>query len=202
MNLEDKLRIYKTKRDFSRTDEPSGRKIIKNKIPIFVIQKHKASRLHYDFRIEVDGVLKSWAVPKGPSTDPGVKRLAIPTEDHPIEYAKFEVFIPEEEYGGGKMIVWDLGTYRINAAETDDRQLKTAEYLENGKLEIWLEGKKLVGGYVLVRTGSGNKPRWLLIKKNDERANRNYDITEQRPESVLSGKTIEELKIIEDEENG
>ena len=194
MNIENKLKPYKSKRDFTKTNEPSGGKIFRNKKPIFVIQKHEASRLHYDFRIEVNGVLKSWAVPKGPSTDPRIKRLAIPTEDHPLEYAEFEGMIPEGEYGGGTMIVWDSGTYRINSVETEGQETKLDETLENGKLEMWLEGKKLKGGYALVRTGSDEKPRWLLIKKNDETANRSHDITMRKPESVLSGKTIEELK--------
>jgi DNA ligase D-like protein (predicted 3'-phosphoesterase) len=145
---------YQRKRDFSRTPEPSGkgRRKRRGKQPIFVIQKHDASTLHYDFRIEVDGVLKSWSVPKGPSTDPRVKRLAIPTEDHPLGYADFEGVIPEGEYGGGTVLVWDRGTYD-NITEKDDGLMPMGKALEAGHALFRLHGEKLRGGYALQRTG-------------------------------------------------
>src|SRR6056297_761444 len=142
---------YRSKRDFDKTGEPRGSSDHKSsKQPCFVIQKHDASTLHYDFRIEVDGVLKSWAVPKGPSTDPGDKRLAMPTEDHPLDYAEFEGVIPEDEYGGGTVLVWDTGTYE-NITEKDDGLQPTSKALENGHLLIRLDGQKLTGGYALQR---------------------------------------------------
>lgn len=156
----------------------------------FVIQKHDAENLHYDFRIEIDGVLKSWAVPKGPSTDKKVKRLAILTEDHPLDYADFEGSIPEDEYGGGTVIVWDSGTYTNIRKEKDEISVKKS--FEDGKIEISLEGKKLKGGYVLIRTGK-NKKRWLLKKMDDEEADARRKPLKTQPESVLSSKTIEEI---------
>jgi DNA ligase D-like protein (predicted 3'-phosphoesterase) len=160
MAPKESLRDYYKKRDFRKTTEPKGRKKKSRGKPIFVIQKHDASNLHYDFRLEVDGVLKSWAVPKGPSTDPKEKRLAIPTEDHPLEYANFEGVIPEDEYGAGTVMVWDRGKY-WNIKE-DEISIEKA--LRRGKLEVWLEGKKLSGGYALVRTGKKKDKRWMLIR--------------------------------------
>ncbi|MGA7875303.1 MAG: DNA polymerase ligase N-terminal domain-containing protein [Desulfoferrobacter sp.] len=193
----DSLKTYRDKRDFRRTGEPAGEEGRKTSDkPIFVIQKHDASHLHYDFRLEVDGVLKSWAVPKGPSTDPREKRLAVPTEDHPMEYADFEGAIPKDEYGGGTVIVWDAGTY-INLREEKEKDHTLMEQaVEQGKVEVWLEGKKLQGGYALIRTGKpgkGEKARWLLIKKNDEKADARRNPTSTEPESVLTGRTIEEI---------
>lgn len=151
---EDPLQKYRSKRDFRRTGEPSGEGQAGAGVePIFVIQKHDASTLHYDFRLEVDGVLKSWAVPKGPSTDPRVRRLAVPTEEHPMEYADFEGVIPEGEYGGGVVMVWDCGTYRNLRAEKGEDGATMDEAIDGGKAEVWLEGRKLRGGYVLIRTG-------------------------------------------------
>jgi len=149
-----------------------------------VIQKHDATSLHYDFRLEVDGVLKSWAVPKGPSTDPRDKRLAMQVEDHPLSYGNFEGVIPEGEYGAGPVIVWDTGPYR-NLSEKP-----MAEALDEGHASFWLEGKKIRGGYSL-RQIEGR--RWLLVKKNDEEADRRRNPVSTQPESVLSGKTIEEV---------
>lgn len=140
---DDSLKKYREKRDFRRTSEPAGGSRQSSGKPIFVIQKHAATNLHYDFRLEVDGVLKSWAVPKGPSTDPGEKRLAVPTEDHPMEYAEFEGVIPDDEYGAGTVLVWDTGSYRNLRAGKDDDGASMAEALKDGKVEVWLEGKRL-----------------------------------------------------------
>jgi len=205
------LEEYRSRRDFRKTGEPSGEPGGKGRNdggqPLFVIQKHYARNLHYDFRLEVDGVLKSWAVPKGPSTDPSEKRLAVPTEDHPLEYADFEGVIPEGEYGAGTVLVWDTGGYRNLMAEKDD-PLTMAEALEQGHAEVWLEGSKLQGGYALVRTGgksgSGGKsgggrssrgePRWLLIKMKGEGADARRNPVSTEPDSVLTGRSLEEIR--------
>ncbi|MFW6056457.1 MAG: DNA polymerase ligase N-terminal domain-containing protein [Chloroflexota bacterium] len=194
MGTDERLEEYRSKRSFDRTSEPSGEDAHKKgDKPRFVIQKHKASSLHYDFRLEVDGVLKSWAVPKGPSTDPSVKRLAMPTEDHPLDYIDFEGTIPEGEYGAGTVIVWDTGTYR-NMKNGD-----LARAIEEGQAEVWLEGKKLTGGYVFIRTGKGDDARWLLKKMDDEEADARRNPVNTQPESVLSGKTIEDIAEASDE---
>ncbi len=146
----------------------------------FVVQKHEASTLHYDFRLEVDGVLKSWAVRKGPSTDPAEKRLAMPTEDHPLAYASFEGIIPSG-YGAGTVIVWDRGTYR-NLRE--DEGLSMQKALNEGKAEVWLEGEKLCGGYSLVHMKG--RDGWLLIKQQDAEADPERDVTSSEPASVLT----------------
>jgi DNA ligase D-like protein (predicted 3'-phosphoesterase) len=192
MPKKNSLEDYNEKRNFGRTPEPAGGKKGNSGKPIFVIQKHDASRLHYDFRIEVDGVLKSWAVPKGPSTDPKEKRLAVPTEDHPLEYAEFEGTIPAEEYGGGTVLVWDMGRYR-NLTEKNGKLIPMAEAVEQGHIVIWLEGKKLKGGYALTRFRKGKDESWLLVKMKDAEANAAVDVTAARPQSVLSGRTIEEI---------
>ena len=190
MSSKDKLREYKEKRDFSKTIEPGGGGS-KTKKNIFVIQKHKASNLHYDFRLEIDGVLKSWAVPKGPSTDKSEKRLAMLTEDHPVEYADFEGVIPEGEYGAGSVIVWDGGKYKNIREEKEN--LSMNECFKDGKIEVSLEGKKLKGGFVLINTGSGDK-RWLLKKIDDDEADARRNPLSTQPESILSGKTVEEME--------
>jgi DNA ligase D-like protein (predicted 3'-phosphoesterase) len=154
--------------------------------PRFVIQKHAANSLHYDFRLEAGGVLKSWAVPKGPSTDPRAKRLAVEVEDHPLGYADFEGVLGAG-YGAGAVIVWDTGTYRNLTEEPVEAAL------DKGHLTIWLEGEKLRGGWTLQRTGGGAKPQWLLLKRRDEGADARRDPVSTRPESVLSGRTIEDL---------
>src|SRR5438094_8564096 len=143
------LEKYAEKRDFTKTAEPKAGKSKDKSSLTFVIQKHDASRLHYDFRLEVDGVLKSWAVPKGPSTDPRDKRLAVPTEDHPLSYRDFEGVIPQGEYGGGTVIVWDAGTYRPLTDEP------FGEALRRGHAAFWLDGHKLRGGYALERFRTG-----------------------------------------------
>jgi DNA ligase D-like protein (predicted 3'-phosphoesterase) len=190
------LAQYRAKRDFAKSPEPAGKgKSSKTGTsPVFVIQKHHASNLHYDFRLEVDGTLKSWAVPKGPSTDPRQKRMAVPTEGHPLDYADFEGVIPEGEYGAGTVIVWDIGPYRNLRAEKGEGKTLMPESIREGKVEVWLEGKKVRGGYALVRTGgAGGKERWLLIKMRDDEADARRDPVSTEPKSVLSGKTLEEI---------
>lgn len=161
--------------------------------PRFVIQKHAARSLHYDFRLEAAGVLKSWAVPKGPSTDPTQKRLAMRVEDHAIEYATFEGVIPKGSYGAGAVIVWDHGPYR-NLTESKGEGVPLEQAVERGHLSVWLEGKKLSGGYALTRVAAGEKERWLLVKMKDEGADARRNPLSTQPESVISGKTIEDLE--------
>ena len=189
------LRNYKKKRDFRKTTEPSGEKESSAGNRIFVIQKHDATNLHYDVRIEIDGVLVSWAVPKGPSTDPEEKRLAIRTEDHPIAYSNFEGVISEDQYGAGVVMVWDKGTYGNMREEKENESVSMKESLKDGKIEINLNGEKLSGGYYLIRTGtSDGDEQWLLIKADDDEADARRNPTSTEPESVLSGKTLEEIK--------
>src|SRR5467141_893509 len=186
------LEEYRKKRNFKRTPEPAGReKSRKSGKPVFVVQKHQATRLHYDFRLEIGGVLASWAVPKGPSLNPADKRLAIRTEDHPIEYADFEGNIPEGEYGAGTVMVWDRGTYEL---DTDG---SAAKRLAEGELKFVLHGQRLKGGFVLIRSnpkssGSSRRENWLLIKRNDEYADRSWNIDDY-DRSVLTGRSLEEL---------
>jgi len=183
------LDTYLASRNLRRPDErttPDG-----HDAPLFVVQKHDASTLHYDVRLEVNGVLKSWTVPKGPSTDPREKRLAQPTEDHPLDYATFEGVIPEGQYGAGPVLVWDLGPYRNLRAE-EDEPVSMQEALEEGKGEVWLEGQKLKGGYALVRIDDADD-RWLLIKMDDDEADARRKPTSTQPRSVLSERTIEEI---------
>lgn len=185
----DLLKEYKQKRDFNKTTEPQGVSEVKLKHPIYVIQKHNASHLHYDLRLEIDGVLKSWAVPKGPSLDPDVKRLAVETEDHPIDYADFEGVIPEG-YGAGTVMVWDIGTFK-NLKK--DQSLE--EDYEKGKLEVVLQGKKLKGGFVLIKThlpGSG-KANWLLKKLDDNEASLKKNPVSTKDKSVLTNRTTSEI---------
>jgi len=187
-----KLAEYQRKRNFSRTTEPTGDKGKPHRQPIFVVQKHGARSLHYDLRLEVDGVLKSWAIPKGPSSDPNVRRLAVPTEDHPLEYAAFEGVIPKPEYGAGAVMVWDYGTYR-NLRDRPDRPFSMRRSIREGKVEVDLQGKKLKGGYVLIRTGFGMKtPGWLLKKMIDEYASPS-EPTATLPDSAKTGRTLEKI---------
>ncbi|HKY59701.1 MAG TPA: DNA polymerase ligase N-terminal domain-containing protein [Gemmatimonadota bacterium] len=188
----DPLHAYRKKRDFRKTGEPSG-KTRKRAGRRFVIQKHAARSLHYDFRLEADGVLKSWAVPKGPSTDPKDKRLAMPTEDHPLDYHDFEGVIPEGQYGAGAVIVWDRGTYRNLTEDDDGEEVPVSEALADGHLKVWLDGEKLRGGYALTRIGKGKDVRWLLVKMDDEEADARRNPVSTEPESVLSGRTVEEV---------
>lgn len=163
---------YQKKRDFTKTKEPKGgtsKGTPEN--PSFVIQKHDATNLHYDFRLEIDNTMKSWAVPKGPSTDPSVKRMAIPTEDHPLEYAAFEGTIPQGQYGGGTVMIWDNGTFRNLKTDENGKPISLSDAYKMGTLEFWLEGQKLKGGYALIKMKQGNmKGNWLLVKMNDEEA--------------------------------
>lgn len=186
------LAPYHARRAFGRTPEPSGGNVVPGSAPIFVIQMHDASTLHYDFRIEVGGVLKSWAVPKGPSTDPRDKRLMLPTDDHPMDYARFEGVIPQGEYGAGTVLVWDAGTFE-NITEKDATLQPVAKALEAGHLLIRLKGHKISGGYALQRTGEGDEARWLLIKMDDDDADARRNPTSTQPESVLSGRTLDEI---------
>lgn len=177
------LTEYKKKRKFDKTPEPGPTKKRTKTGKMFVIQKHRASQLHYDFRLEADGVLKSWAVPKGPSLDPTVRRLAMQVEDHPVDYAKFEGVIPEGEYGGGTVMVWDYGTYEPeNAGDV-------SEALRKGELKFTLNGEKLKGSWVLVRT---RDRQWLLIKHRDYYTTEE-DVTDIAPVSILSRRTLAEI---------
>jgi bifunctional non-homologous end joining protein LigD len=189
---QESLKSYQEKRDFSITSEPLGgidhpsEKTAGERI--FVVQKHAARNLHYDLRLQVGGVLRSWAVPKGPSLNPKDKRLAIATEDHPLEYAKFEGTIPESQYGAGTVIVWDTGPYR-NMTMKDGQVVEMDRALDSGHASFWLEGKKLKGGYAIIRTVRG----WILVKMKDEEADATQDILKAEPRSVLSSRTIEDL---------
>lgn len=186
------LKEYHRKRDFAHTSEPYGKhKQIKKQQLIYVIQKHAASHLHYDFRLELEGTLKSWAVPKGPSLDPKIKHLAVHVEDHPIEYAKFEGIIPEGQYGGGTVMIWDKGYWE----PLDDDPI--AAY-HKGNLSIALHGKKLHGRWKLIRTRgrSTSKEQWLLFKVTDEYScsEKDYDVTVQQPYSAKSDRSLKEIK--------
>ena len=192
----DKLTTYRRKRDFTRTREPAGGGRSKSSKLAYVIQKHAASRLHYDLRLELDGVMKSWAVPKGPSLDPSVKRLAIHVEDHPIEYNRFEGAIPAGEYGGGTVMVWDYGTYTSANGEGDPEQALREGY-RKGDFKFVLRGKRLRGSWVLVRTkGWGDRSRqgqWLLIKHRDDDTDPVTDPVAEYLTSARSGRTMEEI---------
>src|SRR5712691_2251888 len=176
------LTDYKKKRRFDKTPEPGPEKKRTKTGRLFVVQKHRATQLHYDFRLEADGVLKSWAVPKGPSLDPAVRRLAMQVEDHPVDYARFEGVIPEGEDGGGTVMVWDYGTYE---PENSDN---VGDALREGELKFSLNGKKLKGSWVLVRT---RERQWLLMKHRDYYTTEE-DVTEVAPVSILTRRTLAE----------
>lgn len=183
------LKKYQEKRDFRVTPEPKGASYAEapNKELVFVVQKHQASHLHYDFRLEWNGVLLSWAIPKGPSLDPSVKRLAMPVEDHPLEYGSFEGVIPEGQYGGGTVMVWDRGFWVPEIPDVD-------KALRAGQLKFSLHGSKLRGSWALVRTVIGGSPRtkWLLIKHRDRYAS-TADIIVDKPRSVVSKKLLADI---------
>jgi bifunctional non-homologous end joining protein LigD len=186
------LTDYRKKRDFDKTPEPSGAREAEKKSTgslLYVIQKHRATQLHYDFRLEWNGVLLSWAVPKGPSLDPSVKRLAMAVEDHPVDYGGFEGVIPEAEYGGGTVMVWDTGTW-----EPEQEDVEGA--MKKGDLKFTLHGKKLGGSWVLVRTrgfgSSSGRSSWLLIKHRDAYASTD-DVTMREPRSAVSGRLLAEI---------
>ncbi|MEP7159124.1 MAG: DNA polymerase ligase N-terminal domain-containing protein, partial [Chloroflexota bacterium] len=198
------LKTYWRKRDFEKTPEPSGReggrkggegpatppkRVRGSKGGRYVVQRHRATRLHYDFRLEIDGVLMSWAVPKGPSLNPQDKRMAVHVEDHPLSYFDFEGVIPKGEYGGGDVIIWDWGTFAPE--ETDDPGKAVAQ----GELKFSLDGEKLKGRFTLVKTRGydGSQDSWLLIHKKDEDADPKWDVDEH-PRSVKSGRTNDEVK--------
>ena len=195
------LSEYDRKRDFAKTSEPKGgskpkrgRSGAKRRHPRFTIQKHSATSLHYDLRLEIGGTLASWAVPKGPSLDPRDKRLAMRTEDHPLKYLEFEGVIPKGSYGGGPMIVWDRGVFENISKTRAGKPLELEEALEKGDLKLFLLGEKVKGPYALVRTSDpGDREQWLLIKKKGEGADARRRPTSTEPESVLTGRTIEEL---------
>jgi bifunctional non-homologous end joining protein LigD len=185
------LAEYNRKRDFTRTQEPAGTvPKRRGKALQFVIQKHAASHLHYDFRLELDGVMKSWAVPKGPSYDPAVRRLAMEVEDHPISYNTFEGTIPEGEYGGGTVMLWDRGTYE---AEDGGGVESLRRGYEKGDLKIVMHGQRLKGGWVLVRMQRPGRPQWLLIKHRDDTADSALDITAENERSVVTARSMEEI---------
>jgi len=193
MSEDDKLEAYRRKRDFAKTTEPEGTGGKKSEgKPRFSIQKHRSKRLHYDLRLEVEGVLKSWAIPKSPSLDTKTKRLAVPTEDHPLDYIDFEGTIPEGEYGAGGVIVWDIGTYE-NTTSADGKEVPIAEALEKGHATLILSGKKLQGGFALTRTGRGKNERWILVKMRDDFARPDQDILEAEPDSALTGRSVDEV---------
>jgi DNA ligase D-like protein (predicted 3'-phosphoesterase) len=193
MGKNDALRAYRGKRDLGRSGEPSGGRGRPGRRPGFVVQKHGARSLHYDFRLEADGVLKSWAVPRGPSADPAVKRLAVPTEDHPLDYENFEGVIPRGEYGAGAVIVWDTGTYDNRTKDSVGHAVSVADAIERGHVSFDLHGRKLRGGYSLTRIRSGRDPGWILVKKADKFAEPGSDPERDEPESVKSGKDIDQV---------
>jgi DNA ligase D-like protein (predicted 3'-phosphoesterase) len=186
------LQEYRHKRDFRRTAEPRGSRARRAaKTPRFVIQRHDATTLHFDFRLEADGVLKSWAVPKGPSLNPRERRMAVATEDHPLEYVDFEGVIEEGQYGAGTVIVWDTGTYR-NLTERDGHEVPVDEAIDGGHVAVWLEGQKLRGGYALNRFRGENQ--WLLVKMRDDAADARRNPARTQLASVLSGRTNQDLE--------
>jgi bifunctional non-homologous end joining protein LigD len=192
----EQLEEYRRKRDFRKTAEPSGdvEPARKPSRLVFVIQKHAASHLHYDLRLELDGVMRSWAVPKGPSLDPANKRLAMQVEDHPMGYNTFEGTIPKGEYGGGTVMLWDRGTYSPDEpkpGESDEDAVRRG--LKSGKLSFTFHGERLRGSYALVRTDRGPRPKWLLIKHRDAEVRTGTDITEEVMTSVDTGRTMEEI---------
>ncbi len=197
MSRSDPLEKYRRKRDLDRSPEPApGDPRPERKTPIFVIQKHRASTTHYDLRLEVGGVLKSWAVPKGPSTDPSEKRLAIRTEDHPLGYAAFEGVIPEGEYGAGTVMVWDIGPYRNHNRpdEGEDAPPPLDRQIDDGHATVWLEGEKIRGGYALTRIRrSGDGEQWLLVKMDDDEADARRNPTSTENRSATSGRTMDEI---------
>ena len=207
----DPLREYRARRSVERssepgvdrTEEPSGDDVRSpGEAPLFVIQHHDASSEHWDVRFEVDGVLASWAVPKGPSTDPSEKRLAKQVEDHPLDYADFEGHIPEGEYGGGDVIVWDLGPYRNDTVDDDGEPVSMRDAIDDGHVRVTLDGEKLTGGFVLQQAKmNGDPTNWLLIKADDDGADARRNPTSTQRESVLSGRTVDDVAAEAEEES-
>ena len=196
------LDTYRRKRRFDRSDEPSGAggPAEAGGRPVFVVQVHDARRMHFDFRLEADGVLKSWAVPKGPSPDPHVKRLAAPTEDHPMDYRFFEGVIAKGEYGGGTVMVWDEGTFRNMTRNRAGEEVPLGRALEQGHASFWLEGRKLRGGYALTRLPG--QEAWLLVKKVDAHAKTERDADPRRLRSARTGRTLRGIAADDGSEGG
>lgn len=194
-----RLETYRAKRHFDRTHEPRGERRRSDSRPVFVVQIHDATTTHFDFRLEVDGVLRSWSVPKGPSADVQDKRLAMPTEDHPMEYRDFEGVIARGEYGAGAVIVWDEGTYEPLASSTTDKGRTFAEALEQGHATFHLNGTKLRGGYALTRFRGGpnstERESWLLVKKKDARAGGKGAPDPLRARSARTGRTLRQVAV-------
>jgi DNA ligase D-like protein (predicted 3'-phosphoesterase) len=194
MVSDDRLATYRDRRNTRASGEPRGSAKGSDEAPIFVVQRHDASSLHYDFRLEIDGVLVSWAVPKGPSVDPREKRLATRTEDHPLDYAGFEGTIPADEYGGGTVVVWDHGRFD-NLTEQDGAEVPLTRALEEGHIKVALHGEKLSGAFALTHTRMrGDERNWLLVKVDDSDADRRRNPTSTQPASVLSGRTNQDLE--------
>ena len=197
MPPKDSLSRYRAKRHFSITSEPAGKRVAKKRSRgrslQFVIQKHAASHLHFDLRLEVDGVMKSWAVPRGPSPDPSVKRLAMEVEDHPMEYNSFEGIIPAGQYGGGTVMLWDRGTYTADDATDGDDQSAMRSGLGSGRVRITFHGDRMRGSWSLVRTAREGKPQWLLMKHRDEFADEGGDLVAEHDTSVESDRSMDEI---------
>jgi DNA ligase D-like protein (predicted 3'-phosphoesterase) len=188
----DRLAEYRSKRDTGRSGEPGGKEATGVDHPVFVIQRHDASSLHFDFRLQVGDVLASWAVPKGPSTDPREKRLAARTEDHPLDYADFEGTIPEG-YGAGTVVVWDRGTFE-NLTRKKGKPVPMEQAVDGGHVKFRLDGEKLSGGFALTRTRLGGHDRnWILVKIDDEGADRRRRPATTQTESVLTGRTNDDI---------
>jgi DNA ligase D-like protein (predicted 3'-phosphoesterase) len=186
------IKTYRRKRDFTKTPEPRGRALRPGKRLRFVVQQH-ARTMHFDFRMEVNGALKSWAVPKGPSMNPRVKRLAIPTEDHPLEYARFEGVIPQQAIRGGRSYLWDRGVYRNLTRDSSGAARSPARAIGDGHLVFDLKGQKLKGRFVLQRVGRGGDRRWFLIKAREENPPRRREPVTTQPRSIVSGLTMREI---------
>jgi bifunctional non-homologous end joining protein LigD len=214
VTVTDTLAEYRSRRDFSHTAEPPGeRAAAHGQRRIFCVQKHAASRLHYDFRLELEGVLKSWAIPKGPSLDPHEKRLAVMVEDHPLEYAAFEGTIPKGEYGGGTVMLWDTGWWEPDtewvaaarplphpsASTTAALPVDATAALQKGELKFVLHGKKLTGSWALVQMKSRGPENWLLLKHADSAARPGSDVEIENPDSAATGRSLEEIAAAEKE---
>jgi DNA ligase D-like protein (predicted 3'-phosphoesterase) len=184
------INTYEQKRNTTESGEPPVR--LTSDLPdnVFAFQKHDAQTLHYDFRLACDGVLKSWAIPKGPSTDPRHKRLAIRTEDHPMDYFDFEGIIPEGNYGAGRVLLWERGTFRYIV---DDNEEHLSDAIEKGHFKVYLEGEKIKGGYAMTRIDDEGE-KWLLVKMEDAEADARRNPVNSQPESVKSGKNIDEIQ--------
>jgi DNA ligase D-like protein (predicted 3'-phosphoesterase) len=185
-----RLDKYLAKRHFAMTPEPTSGAPTKG-LPRFVVQQHDATRMHYDVRLEVDGVLVSWAVPRGPSMDPAEKRLAVMTEDHPMDYAGFEGFIPKGQYGGGGVIVWDAGLFHNLTPDRRGGVRPMRDGLDRGHVKVWLMGEKLQGAWALTRT---DEKQWLMVKVKDAAADASLDPVRDDPFSILTGRTVADVR--------